>query len=649
MKFIYLVSIACSLLGSLKTNAQVPSVPASASRNVADLGNALLQGTTTDLDKVNAIFLWVTANMKGETKAMANRKGGVSADAILKRKVATPYEYCVLVDALCKEMSLKGVIISGYKRDWKFDTGDTLYSALYYWNAINISDEWHFVDCYYGSGTVLPYKTFMQRLLAKVSKSAAQGKPRFRFERKYDASYLMPDPEMHRLTTIADDPIWQLTDKAMPLAVFVHGQDSIDAFNQTSNLQHRNALLDRFAEKDAFARARDSEPRVLEYNAKNSLAISERYYMLGIETSRRLLSKTSDNEAEANVEDAQESLNKAKELLVQAKKDEAKNYQAQRAKNQLKKKYYSEYQQRFDQANKAVLANIKQHTKGTDVAVAKINATRTQVLAMQSDIAKVELQDVVTVASPISASSSEAMKLRDSVSARNSRITAQSAVITDAKTSIRNLETMQKVIARQIGADMDSTFQHLTSCTKARAIGHDHYDADIQHLELAISTIRGSSLDSLQKKYLTNIDTLDAMYMRLQATMQKTAAAYQSNLKDIQAYQRKIGGKDPILSTYKGLERRCKQILEESLALGDQQVAMHNDCNRELALQAGGYASQNKLLTLCKKIEKQRYDMIAGLLKAEEMEVKNMIDSRKENITTTSKRIRTLKKSLEFN
>ncbi|MFM2388350.1 MAG: hypothetical protein RL660_3107 [Bacteroidota bacterium] len=646
MKFLTTLYTSALLL-VFSANAQVLSVPSSATRNVADLGYALEQGTKSDLDKVNAIFTWVTANMKGETKTTIKRKDGFSPNAILKRRVATPFEYCILVEALCKEMNLKSAIISGYKRDWKFDTGDTLYSALYYWNAVSIGGEWHFMDCYLGSGSIVPYKTFMQRLLAKISKNAAEGKPKFRFEKKYDASHLMPDPETYRLTTIADDPVWQLTDVVMPLSVFVRGQDSIEAFNQTSNPQRRNPALDRFAEKDAFARARDSEPRILEFNAKNSLAISERYYMLGIETSRRLLSKTSNEEAEANVEDVEASLTKAKELLIQAKKDEAKNYQAQRTKNLEKKKHYTQYQQSIEQANRTLLASIKQHTKAAKIVGTKVNAARKQVQAMQADIARVELQDVATMSNPIPSTSDEANKLRDSVNARNTQLSAQTTNIANMKTSIRNLETQQKVIASQISDDMDSTFQNLANCTKARAKGQDHYDEDVQRFEASVTTIRQNSLDSLQKKYLSNMDTLDAMYVRLQTTMQKTAQTFISSLKDIQTYQRKIGGKDPILSSYKSLERRCKQLLEESIELGNQQVSMHNDCNTVLARQANNYAGQNKLLDLCKKIEKQRYDIIAGLLKSEEEQVKKMIDSRKEEITETSKRIRKLKKALE--
>ena len=179
----------------------------------AILARELVKGKETELEKVTAIFRWITDNISYKTRSSYNKKviGKASyrnfyqdgdddlsplkpvnervSISVLKKREAVCDGYARLFTTLCDYAGIRSEIIAGYARG---GTSKSRFTVNHNWNAVMIDGKWHLVDVTWASGYL----------------SIAGDE----FIRRYDPHYFLTPPQVFLRDHYPDDLRWTLMD-----------------------------------------------------------------------------------------------------------------------------------------------------------------------------------------------------------------------------------------------------------------------------------------------------------------------------------------------------------------------------------------------------------------------------------------------------
>jgi hypothetical protein len=606
-------------------------------KDVGLLAEALLEDAVTDQQKANAAFNYVTKNIEHFIKDESKDKNFGQAEQVLSSKKATPKGYANLLSSLFTELELKNVIISGYSRDWKHDDGDSFFRSHFYWNAVRIGNEWHYVDGFNGAGkTVLDTK-------GKKKKSKDV---KLKFVKEYNPKCFMESPKGKRLTYLCDDPMWQLTEEPMPLSVFMAGEDAVTAYNEKSQIKRIDNKLNDFADKDIFAQIEDSEPRVIAFNPRNNFAICEKYYQNGRLLALKIISKKTRDDAVSKLDEAINSLDRAKEFMMKSQADESGNLQYHGAKNQDKKKHAAEFQKELEALNKSVFNDINMRTRLEKSNEGKIAGNARTVAAAIKASDKDNFGEIVTMPSPMKSDAKEAMQLKDSVAARDKRITAGKEAVRNLESKIDNMLNTNERLATSLETECGASISIMRDYANNKANYLDHYDTEVKGCEEQLRASRVYKLDSMQKKYLRTIDTLALSYNALIEQHKANAKDLMSNMKDAQNYKKRVGGNEPIVNNYNKYMKDYEQALTSQTNVGEEWSDFHKEVRNELIRQTKSYESLGKLLVLTKEFETSRFGDNKALLSKEGKVFTQNTKASRANIANFTKSLRNIQKEI---
>lgn len=227
-----------SITSSLSICAQVDTTrgfeaPSDVTEDVQDLANYLTDGLSSDKEKANVLFNWVTHNISFDIKAAKDPEyDGKEAADVLKSKEGASSDYAELYKELCLNSGIDAVTIRGYLKDWKYDNGDDIYVPGYTWCAVKIDNRWELVDPTRGAGVITYTPGWLRKQLNKLTKEKIYYAKNPTFEYNYRPESFMIDPLIARFKILPIDPVWQLTEEAMPIAIFQQGDSAIMAYNQ---------------------------------------------------------------------------------------------------------------------------------------------------------------------------------------------------------------------------------------------------------------------------------------------------------------------------------------------------------------------------------------------------------------------------------
>ncbi len=170
------------------------------------LSKKLTVGLSTDLEKVAAIFNWITENidyavrrtnknpekiffLEEETNGPLKPLNERVAFIVLQKKLAVCDGYARLFKTLCDYAGIRSEIIIGYARA-NHNKPTPNFGVNHYWNAVYLNDKWNLLDATWASG-------FISR----------QGGV---FIRKYDDYYFLTKPEDFIKDHYPDDIKWTL-------------------------------------------------------------------------------------------------------------------------------------------------------------------------------------------------------------------------------------------------------------------------------------------------------------------------------------------------------------------------------------------------------------------------------------------------------
>ena len=149
---------------------KVRSIEADAADSLA---HKLTAGYKSDLEKVRAIFRWITENIDYQTRPRYNRSSKSSskylvedpsdtatilkplnervADLVIRRKEAYCDGYSRLFKTLCDFSGVKAEVVTGYSQTGS-DRSGKKFRSNHTWNAVCIDSTWHLLDVTWASG-----------------------------------------------------------------------------------------------------------------------------------------------------------------------------------------------------------------------------------------------------------------------------------------------------------------------------------------------------------------------------------------------------------------------------------------------------------------------------------------------------------------
>lgn len=178
----------------------------------AALAKQLIAPCKTELEKVTAIFKWVTENISYRVKPGNKTTGALSlknrisageviddgplkslnervAEIVLQRREAVCDGYARLFTTLCDHAGIRSEIIVGYAKNGTKKPTER-FGVNHYWNAVMIDGVWHLLDATWASG----YMSW----------------GRDEFIREYDEKYFLASPETFIRDHYPDDARWTL-------------------------------------------------------------------------------------------------------------------------------------------------------------------------------------------------------------------------------------------------------------------------------------------------------------------------------------------------------------------------------------------------------------------------------------------------------
>ncbi|WP_180957888.1 transglutaminase domain-containing protein [Psychroflexus sp. MES1-P1E] len=113
---------------------------------------------TTDLEKVRALFVWITNNITYDFELLESKKLKqefyISQDSVidktLERKKAICSGYSLFFKKLCNDLDIQGEVVNGYSKQW-FDSSISKNVPDHAWNAVKIDEKWFLIDTTWAS------------------------------------------------------------------------------------------------------------------------------------------------------------------------------------------------------------------------------------------------------------------------------------------------------------------------------------------------------------------------------------------------------------------------------------------------------------------------------------------------------------------
>ena len=509
--------------------------PRSESRDAERLAHYLCDGLSTDREKANAIYNWITHNIRYDIKAFV--KGDLKhdrADRTLRRRKSVCEGYAYLFTEMGRAAGLQTVTVEGYARDWIFDNGDKLYVPRHIWNAVMIDGAWHLVDPTWGAGGSLQSPGWLRRQMNRLSKNPVQsGKLRFVFN--YDTSYFLQDPEQFRIVHLPTDPIWQLTDTLMPASVFEAGRGAVIRFNEISEPAQQKGLLWDAADHNELMRTYAYAERAYAYNPRYFVPMALRE-QVDAEIQIQLgdsLNKTDPMPARYRYGKATRALGMSKEYLKRQKEGYTAEALELKQKNHKKNDAAKRHIREIRADNKRLMAQCTLKQRSATARQRQITTKEAALQRLAGD-RRLKPDTKKRTSSPGTATIITAL---DSAAARNVRLAAMRSEADGVEAKLQEAVRVGRARVDSLAGSLELSDSLLVLETIARLNMHDNYDDDVIDYSTQFMEAKYRGADSMQKRYQRGYDSV--LYYHGQRSKLEYARLmiYKSSLRSLAKYQ----------------------------------------------------------------------------------------------------------------
>ncbi len=169
-----------------------------------ELANSLTENLSTEMEKVRAIFDWITSNIEYMVRPVRNKRTQMIDDndtvyrsldervaiTVLEKRVAVCEGYSRLFKTLCEFAGIRSEIIHGYANGGR---SASRFGSNHTWNAVLIDNEWKLIDVTWASGFVTWRGDY--------------------FVQELDERYFMPSPRQFIRDHYPDNIQWTLLEE----------------------------------------------------------------------------------------------------------------------------------------------------------------------------------------------------------------------------------------------------------------------------------------------------------------------------------------------------------------------------------------------------------------------------------------------------
>jgi hypothetical protein len=543
--------IAFSAHAQIDTTIGV-DVPSGAAKDYVYLAHHLCDDQSDERTKVNAIYNWITHNIKYDAKAMyriGDRPKDL-ADKTFRKRKGTCDGYSTLFVEMCREAGLPAATVDGYAKDWTYDNGDKLYIPRHAWAGVMVDGKWQLADPTWGAGGLIHKPRMVKRVINKLLRRTITYTKRVEFRFHYDTSYFMPDPEEFRLTHLPSDPLWQLTDTAMPISYFETGDSAVKSFNNLySKHKQNNPTLLPLSKLETRQKTFEQAGREYDYNNRFVLVLAQKSILQAVSQVESAMSDTVTNPG-LLVRAAESELQKSQEYVKQQKKAFPDAYNALKKKNKTKSMEAKQYLRETKTDNKRGIAQFKKYARGTVAKNKRLANKVGEVKKGRQALKPRNIADVETAKVQKKAGSPQLVAITDSVNARKARLILAEKTLLEKK---QKTEAVEKANRERL----DSLSEYITLSDSAmikEAIGrlnlHDNFDEDIKGQIAQYKNAKYRHVDSLQKYYLANFDSVCAHYEEQFKIHKGKIDLYKKNLKSIQQFKKANSSDGTLTGTY---------------------------------------------------------------------------------------------------
>ncbi len=635
-----LVFLFIAVLANAQVDTTIGTVaPKKVTKNVKELTHFLCDSLETDYQKANAIYNWVTNNIEYDVKSIHRSKLRTDKpNAVLKRGKTICGGYADLITAMCKESGIRAQTIIGYYKDWKFDEGDKFFIPNHAWNAVLLDKKWHYIDATAGAGYTSLEPNWFQKLMSKVNNKKLYSAKKPKFIKKYNSKAFLPSIATFRTEHLSADPMWQLSEPALPLRIFEAGEDKIEKFNKKNiNDEQQLTELSKINDLDWDEQVLESAERTYEFNPRYTTMLARKKYVKSIYQIGQSLEIYNKSKGRLVLNEAKKELDDTKNIQVKQRKMIMSEINLLKQKNKNKTASFKKYKQELDKDNKSKKSIFKTRKRQAVAAIALLDKKQDKLKKAKVPNSVQTINGIETMKNPLTATNSGLKRIEDSVLSRNSQINVLKNRLNKNAEKIKKLRSENSELMKLAATYYDQADSFMYVETSARYEMHDDYDKEVKTPQAIIKDVRINKLNKEMARFISSYDTLVSAYKQRIKLLKKQQLCYKTNLKNIEQYKRQNDKNRDLLKFYGAQIKESQEARKIQLSsISDYRRSMKEHVKLFNVLQEA-HGRELKYTELMELAENKRNELEAKKIKKDSEWLKASNKKTKQALTQTKK------------
>ena len=466
--------------------------------------------------------------------------------------------------------------------------------------------------------------------MQKVNKDKLYTSSKIKFNYDFKPEYYLQDVEELRLTRLPVDPVWQLTDSAMPIAIFEGSIDGIRYFNEHNSkpAQNQSKLYDlnQLNENEAILEAAD---RTYAFNPRYTSLKAQKHFALAQESLKKLKGKKDYNFVLEESEKAKSELTASKDILNQQKTEIGKEYDELRKVNNEKRSDVIRYKKNFTDMNRKFILKAKNEIQQAE--------QKKLTLTNETNVKRKKVNEPFKINTSKSNSpkqSNEINRLLDSVSKRKALIYQINEEISGASQENEWDRKLQNSLIDSLNYAFKKTDSALKKEAVARSKKQDSFDDSVRTIRKTVFTYKNQGVDIIQQQYFDLYDSIQQHFETNKLKYQLIQDKAQLNAKNIEAAIQAGADAKEMQYAIDELQKIKKQSLEGCIQNNEQYKQYLTSHIHTFTQMKKIYEAENDYFDYLTKTEDDRKEYVKNLLdKAEEIDQKHN-EQRKDIVKT---------------
>lgn len=615
---------------TMQATAQVDTTngfeaPADVSKDVQELATYLTEGLSSDKEKANVLFNWVTHNISYDVKAAKDPEYKYEdANEVLKSRDGISNDYAELYKELCLAAGVDAVTIHGYHKDWKYDSGDEIYMPDYTWCAVKLSNKWEIVDPTRGAGVVTYTPGWVRKQLNKLTKEKVYYAKTGTFEFDYKPDCFMMDPLIARFKRVPMDPVWQMTEEVMPMFVFRQGDSSIMAYNQANyyRVDNQPAMQKCVGMSDA-ERVLETAKRVFEYNKRYEAILGSRDYIEAGVLAEGYVKEGNLKIAQNMAIVARNKLDSARVHYKEQEKSISPHYNTLKRKNGDKNRLASKRIREIKVDDKLLQSKYSSRKSAAERKLGGIDEKREEAEKEREEIKPGAINEVETMSIEKEPGDPMLDAVGDSIDAKETRARALAGEIEEEAASIRSLQSENEGRLKDIMKKMELADSFFVLEADARMRLMDSYDKRVKDMMEQYDKYNKEA-EILHLQYLDMFDSITERTDKMHREYMQLTRLYKGILRHLEQYQRWYSREPNVKPEYAKVIENYTQAIDNYLqSQGYFETYLTSNLEYFKALEKA-YEGKQDIIEYMEKGEETRKEM-----EDEELEEAKVYDERK--------------------